>query len=405
MGDGRALAVSAKGDADVVEADDEAAEEVFKSIARHSKRVSAKRSSRRGRAGSTRRWSELLKRRSLARRSLQRSGMLSVDSVDNLETDSFVNADGLRIGTYRWAATATASGPGERKGVVWGLHGVGSYALYNFLKRVDYDASAPGYEGATFHALAYRGSWVETFNNAGFDVVAMDLASYGRSEGARGLRYYAERFEDHVRDLRQYRELIAADAAADPVFMLGVSYGGCAAVRVVQEEEAAGAAGATAIAGVVLLSPMLSLEKVKTRPVNKFLLPVSQLLSQLIPTWRLAQPEPHPHAEMQAHYESDPANEVGDSRVRVATECLAAVDAARENVADVKCPLLVFHSKNDLLTDPEGSQWFVEHAASEDKQLRLLEDPYTFHQLMHEPSNLAIKDEVLSWLNKQHATA
>lgn len=47
----------------------------------------------------------------------------------------------------------------------------------------------------------YSDSWVERYNKKGISVCALDNQSHGRSEGAQGLRCYAENFQDFVDDV------------------------------------------------------------------------------------------------------------------------------------------------------------------------------------------------------------
>ena len=50
---------------------------------------------------------------------------------------------------------------------------------------------------------AYEGSWAQLWNAAGISLCGIDLQGCGRSEGKRGLRFYADRFEDYVADVLQ----------------------------------------------------------------------------------------------------------------------------------------------------------------------------------------------------------
>ena len=64
---------------------------------------------------------------------------------------------------------------------------------------------------------------VEHFQGRGITVHAMDLRGNGRSGGQRA---YVERWDEFREDLRRFVELVRAEEAARPLFLLGNSLGG-----------------------------------------------------------------------------------------------------------------------------------------------------------------------------------
>lgn len=88
----------------------------------------------------------------------------------------------------------------------------------------------------------------------------------GRAESA-----YLGRFSQVVRT--------SSDAAFGglPLFGCGISLGGCVLVSAAHQVP-------DAFSGVVLLAPMLSLEKMKADPINAVLRPFASLLAWLVPS-------------------------------------------------------------------------------------------------------------------------
>ena len=54
----------------------------------------------------------------------------------------------------------------------------------------------------------YDGSWVETFNKAGFCIYGLDNQSHGLSEGFNGLMGYIKQYGDLVDDYLHFLRLV-----------------------------------------------------------------------------------------------------------------------------------------------------------------------------------------------------
>jgi alpha-beta hydrolase superfamily lysophospholipase len=118
----------------------------------------------------------------------------------------------------------------------------------------------------TAKPLLYLGSWIERLNSAGISVAGFDMQGCGFSEGLRGLRSFFESFEDVIADAVQFRRWAVERVAGRctvlkckfvqshsqywvcrlipgcglpgfsgvPVFLAGISLGGCVAIHVMQ---------------------------------------------------------------------------------------------------------------------------------------------------------------------------
>ncbi|CAK9045948.1 Monoglyceride lipase (MGL) (Monoacylglycerol lipase) (MAGL), partial [Durusdinium trenchii] len=301
------------------------------------------------------------------------------------ELGTFTSPQGIPLCSYRLRAE------GKPKGIVLGVHGVSSHVLYDFLRFTSHPPSTtewPGYEDIEFHEPRYQGSWVEAINKAGLEFCGVDLQGYGLSHGK--ARNYFDSFDDLVQDLIAFRKHLSESNPGLPIFLLGLSMGGCLAVRVNQDD------ADFSYAGTVLLAPMLSLEQLKSKLINRLLLPLSDVASKLVPQARLAQKEQHPIAAMHEHFTSDPITESNAFvRVRVANQCLAAIENAQAKIAEVRSPILAFHAKFDTMCDVEGSRFCVEHASSKDKTFHEIPSEHMWHNLVNEPGNEAILAKLL----------
>lgn len=103
------------------------------------------------------------------------------------------------------------------------------------------------------------------------------------------------------------------------------------------------------------------------------------------------------YPDLQAAYEADPGTYHAATRVRVGQEFMVTTEWLCKHLCDVTFPFITFHSREDTMTDPEGSRQLVEQAQSTDKTLRSLTG--FWHILMKEPGNETIRDEVIAWLS------
>jgi acylglycerol lipase len=59
-------------------------------------------------------------------------------------------------------------------------------------------------------------------------------------------------------------------------------------------------------------------------------------------------------------------------------------------------PLLILHGTADRATRPSGSRFFLEHAGSTDKELKLYEGHY--HDLLRDLGKEAVMDDIVGWI-------
>lgn len=289
----------------------------------------------------------------------------------------YENRQGLMLGTYFW--------PVEKpRAVVLLLHGHGAHLTFAYLK-----PTAPG------EKPVYSGSWAEALNQNGYSVCGIDNQSCGRSEGVDGHRCYFHAFSDIVHDTHSFAMSVKGMEDVRygnlPMFVLGGSAGGCAAVHLVHRHPGV-------VDGVILLAPMLSLEKVTSRGINRIIKPLAGFLSWLLPLAPFAatgKNEMFP--DVQEYHDQDPACWHTPTRLRIAHEFLKATEWVVREMGNMDFPFLCIHSKDDTMCDLEGSKQLFDRSKAKDKKLEVVKDMW--HILVHEPGWERILGLVISWLN------
>ncbi|GAX82567.1 hypothetical protein CEUSTIGMA_g9993.t1 [Chlamydomonas eustigma] len=280
------------------------------------------------------------------------------------------NRKGISLCCYFWPSK-------EPKGIIQILHGHGSYIPYSFL--VTKVAGQPP---------VYEGSWVQKLNEHGYSVCGLDQQGSGRSEG---LRHYCRSFDEYVDNglllARQCTEMgVAGFENGLPKFVLGESVSGCIAVIMALKEK-------NLFSGVVLLAPMLSLEKVARSGMNRVLRPIGMLLNLMAPTWELVSSPISPmFPDLQEKFDKDPVNKHGNTRVRNAMEYQRVTSHLMANLDKIDFPFLVFHSEKDTMVDVDGSKALYAEASSADKTLRYVNQMW--HVIVKEPGNADVLAEI-----------
>jgi len=305
---------------------------------------------------------------------------LKTKAANVSRTGHFFNQHGLKIRWYSWEVA-------QPKAVIAFAHGIGVYGSFEMLA-----SNPPGTP-----RQHYASSWPERANEAGVSLFCLDHQGHGRSDYARGKRCYFERIQHLVDDFALFVGKLKTEFAdGTPVFMVGTSLGGYVATRAaIDYPDAAN--------GLVALAPALSLDRIAAKPLNKILLPFTTILSMMIPTVPLPKTVKNVKFPLtQQEVENDvltwPSG-VKRTRVRVAAEVYLASLALKQPgvIEKITMPMITFHGRDDVYTDPKGSAMLYERASSSDKRLEWVDD--VFHDLCHEkPTSDEICDEILSWV-------
>ncbi len=272
-----------------------------------------------------------------------------------------MTADGVELPLYRWP---TASAP---RATVALVHGLAEHA-------------------GRYAALAQR------LNDAGIELVAIDLRGHGRAPGRRA---WVERFDDYLHDADALVGVASRSSA--PLFLMGHSMGGAiAALYAVERADAR----ARPFAGLILSSPALA----PGRDVPRWMLSLSQVISRVWPGFpalkidaALLSRDPAVVAENIA----DPLVHHGAVPARTGAELLLAMARIERGRDALRVPLLVYHGTEDKLTEPDGSRAFGAHAGSPDKTLTLYEKSY--HETMNDLDRDRVIDALIAWITS-HST-
>lgn len=312
------------------------------------------------------------------------------DSVEMTASD-YRNPQGLRLRTFRFKSSSAPC-----TGRIFLCHGYGAHTLFEWF--------LPATPGAR-HSV-WRGTVIESLVNAGFEVHALDHQSHGRSEGARGLRCFFEKFDDLPKEATAYiKDVVLRDAGGDslPLFLLAISMGGATAIRMVQMEP-------SLYRGMVLYAPMISLQLVRMQKIaccitNGHLEPLAHTLSAYAPTLPVGKPARNEmHPTMQQEMDDDPLTYSGKVRCRVGAEFMMLTDGFMDGgLESVETPFIVFHGIEDTFTDPAGSAELFRTASATDKTyVRVGKggdmDLNIWHSMTFEPGHEKIFERSLAWL-------
>lgn len=297
------------------------------------------------------------------------------------------------LATYRW--TPPPSTPVRARLLL--VHGFRSHARYNFLASspaalhvygADASGAGDGKEGTDASEQVPHTSFVRMVCELGVEVHAHDHVGHGASTG---LRAYFDSMDGLVSDVIAHgREL--SEEGGHPVYMIGHSMGGTVAILASQQEP-------ELFAGMMLSSAASEPPKNMLGLRGQLLARVSNLGAWLIPTMEVMPlPTNLRHPEMQALFESDSDNLIIGVRARVGHEFLQAYTTIASSLQKVTVPFLTMSGKHDTLVDPEASTRFYDGAASEDKEMQLVD---CWHNILTEPNKEQSWEKYTSWLEQR----
>lgn len=220
----------------------------------------------------------------------------------------------------------------------------------------------------------------------GIAVHALDLRGHGQSPGKRG---QVEGFSDYVYDVRLFLDRISNEAVETPLFLMGHSMGGLVAAATVVDR------GTDRLAGVVLSSPALQIPD-DTSPLLQKLAPVVARWLPHVPVTRLDLSRLSHDPTVERAYRDDPLTTKKGVRARLAYEVLRTIEHVRQHPEAFDAPLYLFHGTDDALTNPRGTEWLADHAASSDVTLRLYEGLY--HETLNEVERDMVIEALADWL-------
>lgn len=240
-------------------------------------------------------------------------------------------------------------------------------------------AIVPGFNSHSGHYF-----WTaEQLVASGFAVHAVDLRGRGKSDGE---RYYLERFDDYLSDVRLLVNLAKNRSPGVPVFLLGHSAGGVISSSYTVEHQ-------DELAGLVCESfafqvpgPALALAAVKG-------------LSHVAPhahVLKLPNKEFSRDPQVVEAMNQDPLIAGEKQPSHTVAEMVRANERLRRNFPKIRIPVMILHGNADKVTKPEGSQFFYDTVGSSDKTLKLYDGHV--HDLLNDLDKQRVLGDIRAWL-------
>ncbi|XP_035673125.1 monoglyceride lipase-like [Branchiostoma floridae] len=200
----------------------------------------------------------------------------------------------------------------------------------------------------------------QLLNNHGFLVFGHDHVGHGQSEGE---RLCVENFDILARDILQHVDVMRARYPDVPIFLLGHSMGGCAAIVAACKRPGQ-------FAGMVLTSPAIENAVTCSYSFRALVWVVSKILPNM-EQWGLCPDQLTKDNEKLKTYVEDPLVSQGVRTMRIGMKFLYGMLATQSLLPEVDCPFLVLHGGDDEVVDVSGSWKLYHQARSQDKQIKV----------------------------------
>lgn len=217
----------------------------------------------------------------------------------------------------------------------------------------------------------------------GFAVYALDLRGRGKSSGE---RFFVGDVEDYVGDLANMIELAKTREPGLPVFLLGHSAGGVVSCVYTLEHQ-------DEIDGLICESFAFRV------PAPGVVLSVIKGLSHVAPHLRVLKLHNEDFSRDPEAVRALNADPLIAGEVQPASTVAALVRAderLEKEFGRITLPVLIMHGTVDKATVPSGSEFFYQHAGSQDKTLRLYEGHY--HDLFNDLGKEEVLLETTQWI-------
>ncbi|MCU0401379.1 MAG: lysophospholipase [Algoriphagus sp.] len=231
---------------------------------------------------------------------------------------------------------------------------------------------------------------VERLVESGVAVFTFDGRGHGKSVDGKPDAFFTS-YRDYLEDIDRLYEKVIGYFPWIPSFLFGHSMGGgLVAAYVIDYQPKA--------TGVILSSPAIK----EAEGTSKALIAVSGLISKWLPRLKALKLDAtrisRIPAEVQA-YLSDQLNYTQPIPARTAHEVYQMMQSIQAKAASFELPVLVVHGTADGLTNPKGSELFMEKAQSEDKTLKLF--PGAYHELIHDLEAEEMIQTVVEWIKER----
>ncbi len=218
---------------------------------------------------------------------------------------------------------------------------------------------------------------------AGYEVFALDHRGHGLSGGER-MRF--DSLDPLAADLRRMVAIAAGAVPAPRPFLLAHSMGAAVGLHYACDHQ-------DELSGLVLSGALAALDQ-KT-PVRM----AARAVARVAPGRGIFKVDPETVSrdpEVVRAYDEDPLNFHGSFPAASIVALEKAGMSFPRRLPALTLPLLILHGADDRLTPPSGSRLVDELASSHDKTLHIY--PGLRHEILNEPEQDAIIDEIVAWL-------
>lgn len=226
----------------------------------------------------------------------------------------------------------------------------------------------------------------EQLSRLGFVSFGVDLRGRGKSDGE---RFYVEAFDDYVSDVEGLMAAAKAKYPQLPIFVLGHSAGGVVA-------------SAFALKHQDRLAGLISESFAYQVPSPDFALAVLKGISHLAPhahVLALKNKDFSRKPEVVAQMDADPLIAHETQPTKTVAEMVRADERLKQDFPKFRLPVLILHGTKDVVTRPEGSQYFFDHTGSSDKTLKLYQGHV--HDLLNDIDRETVMRDITDWLGKR----
>ncbi|VEP13392.1 Alpha/beta hydrolase fold protein [Hyella patelloides LEGE 07179] len=234
------------------------------------------------------------------------------------------------------------------------------------------------------HSGIFRGM-VKYLLECNYVVYSFDLRGNGRSPGQRG---YINNWAEFRADLKAFLDLVTAENADLPLFLMGQSLGGAIALDYALREP-------NFIQGLILMSPALGLG------ISNWKIAISKLLSSILPNFALDTGIDFSACSRNPEIIAASAQDSlrhSQGTARLATELLKTIDWINAHAKELQIPLLILHGGADRVTLPKSSCVFFERLNLADKEKH--EYPGSYHELHHDLNCQEVLADIKDWIDR-----
>jgi alpha-beta hydrolase superfamily lysophospholipase len=235
-----------------------------------------------------------------------------------------------------------------------------------------------------FNAHSGQYAWTaEQLVSRGFAVYAVDLRGRGQSEGE---RFYVDDVAEYEADIGEVIGIAKERQPGLPIYLLGHSAGGvvsCVYALDHQDE----------IDGLICESFAFQV------PAPGFVLSAIKGLSHLAPKLGVLPLKMKDFTRDPAALkalEDDPLTKGETQPAATVAALVRADERLHESFGQITLPLLILHGTDDHATVCKGSEFFLAHAGSADKTLKLYEGHY--HDLLNDLGKEEVLGDVVGWI-------